>query len=303
MKILITGASGFVGSNLARRLLANKQVVIGLDRPRTGKTSQAPEGVILHEGDIRSKDIYPLFKGVDIVFHLAAKNDIYACQEDPVETISGNVHGTANVFEAARRAGVKKVVFSSSSVLEEGEERLKGFYAISKMACEKIAEGYRAAFGLNYVLLRYFNVYGPGQDWGRAHPPVMSAFIINVLKGKRPTLFEGSEENKRHFVYIDDINDFHMLCVNDERVNNKLFRLAGGRSVSITETWKIIKKLMGTDIEPVVKPRMASDIVVQPVADISDAVSLGWEPKTSLEEGLQKMIEYLKEEFAQGRIK
>jgi len=302
-KVLITGVSGFVGSNLARRLLEKGYAVVGLDQVRERGKSRTSEGVLLYGADIRSKDIYPLFEGVDVVFHLAAKNDIISCQEDPVETMSVNVHGTANVFEAARRAGARKVVFASSSALEEGEARLKGFYAISKMACEKIAEGYRAAFGVNYVLPRYFNIYGPGQDYRHTHPPIMSALMIKVLKGERPILYEGYEENKRDFIYVDDINDFHLLCLESDRVNNKLFRLGTGKSVSMKDVWDAVKKVSGSDLEPIVKPRLPGDTLAVMLADTTEAEKIGWKAKTSLEDGLRAQFEYLKGEFVKGNIK
>ncbi len=302
-KILITGVSGFVGSNLARRLLEKGYAVVGLDHMREGRQSKAPEGVTLHGVDIRSKDIYPLFEGVDVVFHLAAKNDLIACQEDPVETMSINVHGTANVFEAARRAGVKKVVFSSSSAVEEGEERLKGFYAISKITCEKIAEGYRSAFGLNYVLLRYFNLYGPGQDYGRSHPPIMSALMVKVLRNEQPVLYEGYENNKRDFIYVDDIQDFHLLCIEDDRTNNKLFRLGTGKSLSMKEVWEAVKKVSGSNLSPIIKPLLPGDTPTATLADITEAKKIGWKAKTSLEDGLRAQFEYLKGEFAEGKIR
>ncbi|OGZ00148.1 MAG: hypothetical protein A2945_00450 [Candidatus Liptonbacteria bacterium RIFCSPLOWO2_01_FULL_52_25] len=302
-KVLITGVSGFVGSNLARRFLEKKYAVIGLDPMREGRRSKAPEGVELHAVDIRTKEMYPLFEGVDVVFHLAAKNDLITCQEDPVETMSVNVHGTANVFEASKRAGVEKVIFSSSSAVEEGEERLRGFYAISKATCERIAEGYRAAFGLNYVLLRYFNLYGPGQDYTRSHPPVMSAFMVKVLKNEQPTLYEGYETNKRDFIYTDDIQDFHVLCVEDDRVNNKLFRLGTGNSTSMKEVWEAVKKVTGSKLEPVVRPRLQNDTPTATLADVTEAAKLGWKAKTSLEDGLRAQWEWMKGEFKKGNIK
>jgi len=133
-KILVTGVAGFIGSNLADRLVAAGHDVVGVDDLSFGIKEQVPTEVEFHKLDIRSKDIYPVFEGVDVVFHLAAKNSLPDCQRDPVATMEINVGGTANVFEAARRAGVKKVVYAQSSAVEEGDKRLKGFYAISKMA-------------------------------------------------------------------------------------------------------------------------------------------------------------------------
>ena len=108
-KILITGVAGFIGSNLADRLVASGYAVVGIDNLAYGVREQVPRGIEFHKADIRSQEIYPLFQGVDIVFHLAAKNDLLACQANPVETIDVNIRGTANVFEAAKRAGAQKV--------------------------------------------------------------------------------------------------------------------------------------------------------------------------------------------------
>jgi UDP-glucose 4-epimerase len=303
MKILVTGVAGFIGSNLADRLLAVGHEVVGIDNLAYGKKDQIPQGVDFRELDIRSKDIYSTFEEVEVVFHLAAKNDLIACQKDPVETMDINVHGTTNVFEAARRAGTKKVVFASSSALEEGEARLKGFYAISKATCEKLAEGYRAAFGMNYVLARYFNVYGPRQDYCRVNPPVISSYILKTLKSEAPIFFEGYERDGRDFIYVDDINDFHLMCLGNEEVNNKIFRLGRGESVPIKEVWEEVKKITNSSLTPIVKPGPEGHIPVMTRADVSDAVKVGWHAKTPLEDGLRAQFEYLKQEFAKGNIK
>src|SRR5687768_4155935 len=140
--VLITGVAGFIGSNLADRLLSEGYRVRGIDDLSSGVREQVPPAVDFHEGDIRSADIYPLFKDAGAVFHLAAKNCIADCQDDPVETASVNVLGTVNVFEAARRAGVKRVIYAESSAVYEGssvlptpesEEAPESFYAVSKL--------------------------------------------------------------------------------------------------------------------------------------------------------------------------
>jgi len=113
---------------------------------------------------------------------------------------------------------------------EEGEARLNGFYAISKVTNERIAAGYQQAFGLPFVAVRYFNIYGPRQDYRRVHPPVISAFILKVLAGEAPVLFDGFQNNKRDFIYVDDINDFHIQCITDDRLNGNLYRLGSGKA-------------------------------------------------------------------------
>lgn len=302
-KILVTGIAGFIGSALADRLLAGGYEVVGVDSLAYGIREQIPSAVEFYPVDVRSAEIYDLFRGVDVVFHLAAKNDLLACQQDPVETMQINVAGTANVFEAARCAGVRKVVLATSSALEEGEARLNGFYAISKLSCEHIAAGYMQAFGMPFVAIRYFNVYGPRQDYRRLNPPVVSAFMINVLKNETPTLFEGYRENKRDFIFVDDINDFHLQCISDDRLNGGLYRLGGGRTYSMDEVWTHIKCVTGTELDPVVKPRKQEDTPAVTLADISAASQMGWRPKTGFDDGLLKQWRFLQAEFQSGKIR
>ncbi|MDE2018750.1 MAG: NAD-dependent epimerase/dehydratase family protein [Patescibacteria group bacterium] len=303
-KILITGIAGFIGSNLADRLVAAGYEVIGIDNLAYGLREQVPQAVQFHQIDIRSKEIYPLFEGVDAVFHLAAKNSLPDCQRDPVETLDINATGTANVFEAARRAGVKKVMYAQSSAVEEGDERLKGFYAISKVADQMIDEGYKAAFGLTTIALRYFNVYGPRQDYRRNPPPIMTKFALQLLKGERPRLFEDDDRNARDFIFVDDLNDFHLQCLQDDRVDNRMFRLGSGKSTSVKEVFACLKKVSGSPLEPIIERRPDNSDFQKAVtlADISAAQALGWSPKTNLEDGLRKLVDYLRNEKEKGNI-
>lgn len=286
--VLITGIAGFIGSSLAGRLVREGYSVVGVCSNLALARTRVSQDVRLHECDIRSPELHSLFEGVDVVFHFAAKSSISACQQDPVGTMDVNVVGTANVFEAARRANVRRVVYASSSVLEEYAKQ-GTFYAISKAADERLADGFTAAFGLATVGLRYFNVYGPGQDY-RGDPLVIHRFITALVKGQQPILFEGYEQSRRDFVHIDDVNDFHLLCIKDARVNNRIFRLGSGKQYTMLEIIQTIQKILGTTIEPIIKPRAVVDAPSSTLADISDARALGWEPKIGLGEGLRSMI-------------
>lgn len=301
-KILITGVAGFIGSNLAVRLLEEGHKVVGIDNLSYGVKEQVPDGVAFFQQDIRSKDIYPLFKGADCVFHLAAKNCINDCQKDPVETSDINVTGTVNVLEASVRAGVKKVIYAESSAVYEGVNQFptpenivepRSFYARSKVAGHYFAEAYKEFYNLDSIGVRYCSVYGPRQDYRRALPPLMSAFIIKLLKGERPIIY-GNGEKRRDFTYIDDINDAHMLLMNEAKANNEVYNIGFGKNYSVNEIYKIIKNLLGVDVEPIYKDDLEGEAQVT-LADCSKLQALGWKPKISIEEGIKLQINYIKE--------
>jgi len=313
--ILITGVAGFIGSNFAERLLTDSRStmhdlrIIGVDNLSYGVREQIPDGVEFYQEDVRRKSIYPLFKDVDYVFHFAAKNCIADCQADPVETADINVTGTVNVFEAARQAGVKKVIYAESSALYEGcstlpskeaEVRPESFYATSKLATMYFAEAYSRFCDLQFTALRYFCVYGPRQDYRRTIPPVFSAFIIKLLKDERPVIY-GTGEKRRDFVYVDDINDFHIQCMTDARTTGKVFNLGSGKNYSVSEIYAIIARLLGSDARPRYEADLPGEAFAN-LADITEAKGLGWEPKTDLVTGLGKAIEFIRGEMALGRI-
>lgn len=323
MNILITGVAGFIGSNLASRLLQEGHKIVGLDNLSYGLRENVPSGIDFHQNDIREKGIYRLFKGVDVVFHLAAKNCISDCQNDPVETADINVMGTVNVFEAAQRAGVKKVVYAESSAMYEGsdifptpesEVRPESFYAVSKFASKYFAEAYQRFYGsyrnpdaallttnmLKFTALRYFCVYGPVQDYRRTIPPAMSAFIIKLLKGDMPIVY-GTGEKRRDFVYVDDVNDFHVLCLTDSRTDNRVFNLGSAVNYSVNEIYQMISKLLDIRIPPQKMPDLPGEAEIT-LADITEAKKLGWSPKTDICRGLLNTIAYIKSEIAKGNI-
>jgi UDP-glucose 4-epimerase len=312
INVLITGIAGFIGSNLAERMLRVQRPilkVLGIDNLSYGIIEQVPEGAEFHRLDIRSKEIYPLFEGIDYVFHVAAKNCISDCQADPVETADINITGTVNVFEAARRAKVKKVIYAESSSLYEGSTLFptpetagepESFYAISKFSTMYFSNAYNKFYDLKYTALRYFCVYGPAQDYRRTIPPVMSAFIIKLLKGENPIIY-GTGEKRRDFVYVDDVNDFHIKCITDPRTDNKTFNLGSGKNYSVLEIYELISELFGRRIKPIFKLDLPGEAQTT-LADITEARNLGWNPKTDIKAGLLKEIEYIKSEIAAGRI-
>jgi UDP-glucose 4-epimerase len=298
-RIVVTGVAGFVGSNLADRLLAEGYQVAGIDNLEYGLRSQIPGEVTFHQADIREPNLYKLLSEGDVIVHLAAKNCISDCQADPADTASVNVAGTVNIFEMARRAGAAKVIYAQSSALYEGSTLLptpeteiqpESFYAVSKLAAMLFAEAYRRYYGLRTTALRYFCVYGPRQDWRRTIPPVMSAFIINLMRGQQPTIY-GDGEKRRDFIHVDDVNDFHLLCIEDRRTDGRVFNLGSGINHSVNQIYRLIASRLGSAIEPIYKADLPGE-AKETLADISAAKTLGWEPRTGLEEGIEKFIKF-----------
>ncbi len=308
--VLITGVAGFIGSNLADRLIAEGGYrVIGIDNLAYGVEEQIPGRVEFHKLDIRDSEIYDRFHGVDFVFHFAAKNCISDCQMDPVETVDINVHGTVNVFEAARRANVKKIIYAESSALYEGSKVLptpehdvhpESFYSISKFATMHFAEAYNRFWGIKSTALRYFCVYGPRQDYRRTIPPLFSAFIIKLLRGEQPLIY-GSGEKRRDFIHVDDVNDFHLQCLSDERTTGHVFNLGSGKNYSVNEVYKIIAGLLHSPVKPLYKPDLPGEALAN-LADISASRRLGWNPRIDLEQGLSTSIVFLRNELSKASI-
>ena len=302
-RVLITGVAGFIGSNLAKRLIDDGNYdVIGIDNLSYGLKEQIPNGVEFHQMDIRDKAISILFSHVDYVFHFAAKNCISDCQLDPTETIDINVNGTMNVFNAASNGGVKKVIYAESSAMYEGstiyptpeyDVKPESFYALSKMCTMYLAEGYSRFSKLKFTALRYFCVYGPGQDYRRTVPPLFSSFIFNLLYKDIPTIY-GTGEKRRDFIHVDDINDFHIQCMTDNRTTGKVFNLGSGINYSVNEIYSIITNLLDIHTKPEYKKDLPGE-AFQNLADITEATKLGWYPKISLEEGLKTSIEFIKD--------
>jgi UDP-glucose 4-epimerase len=283
--------------------------VLGIDNLSYGRKENIPAGVEFHNRDIRESGLEELFSGAEVVFHLAAKNCISDCQNDPAETADINVVGTVNVFEAARKSRVRKLVYAESSALYEGcrllptpetDVRPESFYAVSKLAGMHFAEAYKRYFGMTFTALRYFCVYGPIQDYRRTIPPVMSAFIIKLLKGEQPVIY-GSGRKRRDFVYVDDINEFHMKCLTNSRTDNRTFNLGSGMSHSVLEVYEMISEILGIRLEPLFKPDLPGE-AQETLADINEAKSVGWEPRTNLPTGLRNAVSYIKGEMEKGRI-
>jgi len=182
----------------------------------------------------------------------------------------------------------------------ESEVRPESFYAISKLASMYFAKAYETFYDLRFTALRYFNVYGTRQDYRRTIPPVMSAFIIKLLKGEPPTIY-GTGKKRRDFVYVDDVNDFHLSCMSDSRTDRKVFNIGSGKNYSVNEIYKLVSELLDIHITPIYESDLLGEAEVT-LADVTEAKKLGWKPKTDIITGLKEMIGYIRKEMKQGRV-
>ena len=303
MRVVVTGVAGFIGSNLAKRLLDRGDVVIGIDNLSAGVKENVDERVEFHKVDIRSLEIYPLLEHADAVFHLAAKSSLTDCLANPIEAAEVNAVGTLNVLEAAKKAKTDRFIYASTSSAYEGIKELPaseskiqpiGVYASSKHSGALFCDSYHYLYGMNTVSLRYFNVYGPAQDWRRAIPAVMSGFIRPMLLGKPPVIY-GTGEKRRDFIYVDDVNDLHIRLLDGSWPSQRVFNVGTGTAHSINEVYRLIEAQLQTGLEPIYKPDLPGEAQIT-LADISLARNeLGWEPKANIQGGLQRMVRYIQE--------
>jgi nucleoside-diphosphate-sugar epimerase len=304
---LITGIGGFIGSSLARELLRRGEQVRGVDNFSTGKPDNLAE--IMAEIDFREADILDLdamklaCAGVDYVLHQAAIPSVPKSVVDPIGSNRANVDGTVNVLVAARDAGVKRVIYAASSSAYGDTPTLpkhEGMtpdpispYAVAKLASEHYLKSFYRCYGLETVALRYFNIFGPRQDPTSPYSGVLAKFITLMLKGQPPTIF-GDGEQSRDFTYIENAVDANLLAckASSSDAAGKVFNVATGRRVTLTETFKLLQPLTSYSGSPIYGKERGGDIK-HSLADISLAEKyLGYKPRIDFEEGLRRTVEW-----------
>lgn len=301
-QILITGGAGFIGSHLTRQLAADNDVRV-FDILTSGQKPTVPDDVDLIEADIRSQSaVTTALQGVDLVFHEAALVSVDASVEAPQESHENNVEGTINVLEAARQHDARVVLASSAAiyghpesipVTEQQAKTPTTPYGLDKLTCDHYARLYNELYGLETVALRYFNVYGPGQTGGD-YAGVISIFIERALADD-PITVHGDGEQTRDFVFVDDIVAANRLAA-ETTATGESFNVGTGSSITIRELAERIRELSDSDSEIVHTEAREGD-VRHSQADITNAsAQLGYEPTVSIEEGLERTIEWFREQ-------
>ena len=303
MLFLVTGGAGFIGSHISDRLLADGHRVRILDNFSTGKHENIPlsDDVEVIEGDIGNYDtVRTAMEQVDIVFHEAAIASVPETVGNPLASERVNYRGTLNILEAARHAGVKRVMFACSAAVygdlpelpkqESMPVKPLSPYAVDKLASEQACQMYTHLYGLETVSLRYFNVFGPRQDPSSPYSGVISIFSDYLDQGKQPTIY-GDGEQTRDFVFVSDVVEANIKAATAPSAAGKAINIATDSKLSINELLKTICDLKGQPFEPHYKPGRQGDIR-HSRADISAAREyLEWQPIVAFEDGLRMLFE------------
>jgi UDP-glucose 4-epimerase len=304
---LVTGGAGFIGSHIVKALLARGDRVRVLDNFCTGKVanlSSFEKQIEFIEGDlVDPAAIARAVEGVEVVLHQAALASVPRSVDAPLDTNAACVTGTVTLLDGARKAGVRRVVYAGSSAAYGDQptpvkhERLMPMplspYAAAKVACELYCQAFTSSYGLETVTIRYFNVFGPGQDPNGAYAAVIPKFITEILAGGRPTIF-GDGKQSRDFTYIDNVVQGNLLAAEAPEAVGQTINVACGESFDLLRLVKGINKALGTDVKPIFQPARVGD-VRDSLADISLARKvLKYEPKIGFDEGLKRTVEFYK---------
>jgi UDP-glucose 4-epimerase len=304
---LVTGGAGFIGSHITKALLDHGDRVRVLDNLCTGNRNNiAPfaNRIEFVEGDlVNSKDCERALDGVEVVFHQAALASVPRSVDAPLDTNASCVTGTVTLLDVARRKKVRRVVFGGSSSAYGDQptpakhEQLLPMplspYAAAKLAGEFYCQAFTHTYGLETVILRYFNVFGPRQDPKSQYAAVIPKFITEMVAGRRPTIF-GDGNQSRDFTYIDNIVQGNLLAADAPDAVGRTINVACGESFDLLELVDGINRVLGTNIKAVFEPARVGD-VRESLADITLARKLlKYEPKIGFDEGLKRTVEYYK---------
>lgn len=311
---LVTGAAGFIGRSIAAALLARGENVRGIDSFITGKRSNLVglEAMEFIEGDLNdAAACVAACKGVEIVFHEAALASVPRSVADPIGTNLNCVDATLNLLVAARTAGVRRVVYAGSSsaygdtpTLPKHEGMLPNPispYAVAKLAGEHYLRAFTRVYGLETVVLRYFNVFGPYQDPTSHYSGVLAKFCRKMLAGEQPTIF-GDGEQSRDFTYINNVVHANLLAAAApaEKVSGQMMNAATGSRITLNETFSILRDLTGYQGQPAYAEPRSGDIR-DSLADIRLAGELlGYSPVVDFREGLRLTVEWYRSGLAEG---
>lgn len=305
---LVTGGAGFIGSNIVDALLKMGETVRVIDDFSTGREENIRsfvEKVTLIRGDIRDVGtVDEAVAGVDYVVHQAALASVPRSIDNPTASNQVNVQGTLNLLEAARRHGVKRFVYASSSSVYGDSEELpkvetmptnpKSPYAVTKLAGEWYCRVFSEIFGLPTVSLRYFNVFGPRQDPNSQYSAVIPIFVKHLIGGTAATIF-GDGEQSRDFTFVDNVVSANILGCQANLGGARVYNVACGDRYTLNHLYARLKKLIGSGVEPNYGPPRTGDVKHSMAAVGRAEKELGYKTIVDFEEGLDRTVRWYKE--------
>ena len=301
MNILITGGAGFIGSHILQRFSKENCQITVLDNLHSGNKANIPENVNFIEMDICDKRIIDVFERnkFEAVVHLAAQTMVNASIDDPIYDSDNNIRGTINILEACRKTGVRRIVFSSTAavygdvsavpVLEDFNTDPLSFYGLSKLTVEKYLKLYQKLYGLEYVILRYANVYGERQGDG-GEGGVISIFMKLLAQNKALTI-HGDGKQSRDFVYAGEIANANWLALNTENIN-EIYNISTQTETSINELVETLETIAGKKFAITYGAPRQGDILRSVLSNDKAREKIGYKVETSLAEGLRRTYQY-----------
>lgn len=306
-RVLITGGAGFIGSHLCQRLLHEGHEVRVLDNLSSGRRDNLPQGdVDLMVGDLRDPATAgQAVEDAEIILHHAAIASVQYSVDHPLDEQEVNVVGTLRLLEAARHAGVRRIVFAASAAAygtdptvpkrEDMPAMPASPYGLSKIMGEHYCRVWSEVFGLESICLRYFNIFGPRQDPSSPYTGVISIFARLMLDGVAPTI-HGDGEQSRDFTCVDNVVDANLAAMAAPVAAGQIYNIGTGHAVTVNELVGSLNKVLGTDLQATHGAARTGDVRVS-VADITRARSdLGYQPRVSFEQGLAQTVAWMREQ-------
>ena len=304
VKVLVTGGAGFIGSHLVKGLLENDYSVAVIDDLSSGQLRNLEPQATFYHAPVNDPKINQIIERErpDIIFHLAAQSSVRQSTLDPVADADANVLGTIRLLAVAAAEGVDKIVFSSTGGAIYGDPAAIPCdedtpvnpltpYALSKYVSELYLDLYQRTYGLEYTILRYANVYGPGQD-PNGEAGVIAIFAGMMLRGRSPNIY-GDGLQERDFVYVSDVVEANLAAayLGDGRIYN----IGTGEPVTVNRIYSLLQERTDFHQEPVYLPRRGGDVLKIALDPGRALEELGWAPKVSLEEGLRLSVDSVRE--------
>ncbi len=301
MNFLITGAAGFLGSNLANFLVREGHQVRGLDDLSTGDPQSLSPDVLFTRGDVNDRPkLWTLLQDVDCVYHMAARVSVPESVLYPREYNATNVGGTVSLMEAMRDVGVRRVVLISSGavygdqgaqpLLESATPNPRSPYAVSKLAAEFYVRSIGDLWGIETVSLRVFNAYGPGQHLPVSHPPVIPNYLRQAVRGGT-IVMHGDGSQTRDYVYVDDVASAMIAAATAPNINHLVINIGCGVEVSIRELVRLVREVTGANPEVITSPRNDPGVSRMCASLALARERLGYQPRFALEQGLRLTLE------------